>query len=126
MGKQTVLVVDDTPENVHLLSSVLRSDYKVKVALNGEKAIKIAQSDSQPDLILLDVVMPEMDGYDVCRLLKSDPKTSDIPIIFVTANNTADAQQKGRELGAVDYMTKPIEPNLVKEGVEAHIRKVES
>ena len=83
--KQTILVVDDTPENIDVLSGILNQEYRVKVALNGERALKIAASDSPPDLILLDVMMPGMDGYEVCRRLKGDEATHDIPVIFVTA-----------------------------------------
>ena len=122
-SRQTVLVVDDTPENIDVLSGVLRSDYKVKAALNGEKALKIARSDSPPDIILLDIMMPEIDGYEVCGRLKADPLTAKIPIIFVTAKVEIEDEQKGLELGAVDYITKPISPPIVKARVKtAHWR----
>ena len=111
--KQTVLVVDDTPENIQILNGVLRPNYKVKAAPNGEKAIKIAQSASQPDIILLDIMMPEMDGYEVCRQLKSNPITEKIPIIFVTAMSEVEDEKKGLDMGAVDYITKPINPAIV-------------
>ena len=111
--KQTVLVVDDTPENIQILNGVLRPNYKVKAAPNGEKAIKIAQSASQPDIILLDIMMPEMDGYEVCRKLKSNPITQKIPIIFVTAMSEVEDEKKGLDMGAVDYITKPINPAIV-------------
>ncbi len=83
----TVLVVDDAPENIDLLDGVLNQDYKIKAALNGEKALKIAGSENPPDIILLDIEMPGMDGYEVCRRLKADPQTRDNPIIFVTAKS---------------------------------------
>jgi CheY-like chemotaxis protein len=83
----TVLVVDDAPENIDLLDGVLKKDYKIKAALNGEKALKIAGSENPPDIILLDIEMPGMDGYEFCRRLKADPQTRDIPIIFVTAKS---------------------------------------
>ncbi len=86
-GTNTVLVVDDAPENIDLLDGVLNQDYKIKVALNGEKALKIAGSENPPDIILLDIEMPGMDGYEVCRSLKADPQTRDNPIIFVTAKS---------------------------------------
>ena len=119
--KQTVLVVDDTPENIQVLNGVLRFDYKVKAALNGEKALKIAQSASQPDLILLDIMMPDMDGYEVCRKLKSNPVTEKIPIIFVTAMSEVEDETKGLNMGAVDYITKPISPAIVLARVRTHL-----
>ncbi len=112
--KQTILVVDDTPENIDVLVGVLKSEYKVKAALNGEKAINIVKGGSPPDLILLDIMMPEMNGYQVAQVLKNDPVTRDIPIIFVTAMNEIEDEKKGLELGAVDYLTKPISPPIVK------------
>jgi len=111
--KQVILVVDDTPENIDVLSGVLRAEYKVKAALNGEKALKIAMGDQKPDMILLDIMMPEMDGYEVCQRLKANPATAKIPIIFITAKNQAEDEKKGLELGAVDYITKPISPSIV-------------
>ena len=86
----TVLVVDDTPENLTLMGSLLREHYLVKVANHGEKALKIAQSATPPDLILLDIMMPEVDGYEVCRRLKEAPATRDIPVIFLTARSDTD------------------------------------
>jgi putative two-component system response regulator len=111
--KKTILVVDDTPDNLSLMSSLLKDDYKVKVANGGEKALKIAATHPQPDLILLDIMMPGMDGYEVCQHLKSDPATRDIPIIFLTAKAEVEDEKKGLELGAVDYITKPISPPIV-------------
>ncbi len=119
--KQTVLVVDDTPENIDVLSGILRSEYKVKAALNGEKALKIAQSESPPDIILLDIMMPEMDGYEVCQKLKVNPKTQKIPIIFVTAKSEIEDETKGLEMGAVDYITKPVSPPIVMARVHAQL-----
>ncbi|NEX18465.1 MAG: two-component system response regulator [Halochromatium sp.] len=120
-AKQTVLVVDDTPENIDVLSGVLRDTYKVKVAANGEKALRIAGGDPKPDIILLDIMMPEMDGYEVCRRLKADPVTAPIPVIFVTAKTEVADEQMGFELGAVDYITKPISPSIVKARVHAQL-----
>ena len=111
--KQTILIVDDTPENIDLLRGLLKAKYKIKVALNGQKALKIANSDQQLDMILLDIMMPEMDGYEVCRQLKASPLTSKIPIIFVTAKSEAKDETIGLKLGAVDYITKPISPDIV-------------
>ena len=119
--KQTVLVVDDTPDNIKILNGILRSDYKVKAALSGEKALDIAQSESQPDIILLDIMMPEMDGYEVCRKLKNNPTTEKIPIIFVTAMSEIEDEKKGLELGAVDYITKPVSPAIVLARIRTHL-----
>ncbi len=119
--KQIILVVDDTPENINVLSGTLRSDYKVKAALNGEKALKLAFSEPHPDLILLDIMMPGMDGYEVCQALKSNPSTQKIPVIFITAKSEVEDEQKGLEMGAVDYITKPISPPLVKARIKTHL-----
>jgi len=119
--KPTVLVVDDTPDNLSLMSSLLKDDYKVKVANGGEKALKIAQSDSPPDLILLDIMMPGIDGYEVCQRLKADPATSEIPVIFLTARAEVDDERRGLEMGAVDYITKPISPPIVLARVHTHL-----
>ncbi len=119
--KRTILVVDDTPENIDVLVGILKAEYKVKAALNGNVAIKIAQSDHPPDLILLDIMMPEMNGYQVAETLKSDPDTRNIPIIFVTAMNELEDEKKGLELGAVDYLIKPVSPPLVKARVRNHV-----
>ena len=122
MEKATVLVVDDTPENIDVLAGILKSDYRVKAALSGEKALNIAVSDNPPDIILLDIMMPGMDGYQVARALKKDPATSHIPIVFVSAMNEPEDEQKGLELGAVDYLTKPVKPVLVKARVHNHLQ----
>jgi len=111
--KSTVLVVDDTPENLSLMSALLKDHYKVKVANHGEKGLKIAMSDNPPDLILLDIMMPDIDGYEVCRRLKAHAVTREIPVIFLTAKSEAEDEKKGLELGAVDYITKPISPPIV-------------
>jgi signal transduction histidine kinase len=111
--KATILVVDDMPDNLKLMGSLLKNDYDVKIANRGKFALKIAQSDFPPDLILLDIMMPEMDGYTVCTLLKADPKTAHIPVIFLTARTEIDDETRGFELGAVDYITKPLSPPIV-------------
>lgn len=118
---QTILVVDDTPENIDVLSAVLRPHFKVKAAMNGRVALKIAAGKQKPDLILLDVMMPDMDGYEVCRHLKRDISTASIPVIFVTAKSEVADEQTGFDLGAVDYITKPISPPIVIARVKAHL-----
>ena len=112
-SKPTILVVDDTPDNIDLLRAVLEDDYRTKIAVNGERALKIAAGADQPDLILLDIMMPGMSGYDVCRALKADAATANIPVIFVTAMSEVADEQLGLALGAVDYITKPISAPLV-------------
>jgi putative two-component system response regulator len=117
----TILVVDDTPENLSLMGGLLRDQYRVKVANSGEKALRVARGEDQPDLILLDIMMPGMDGYDVCRQLKADPATRAIPVIFLTARTDPDDERKGLDLGAVDYIIKPISPPLVLARVRNHL-----
>ena len=114
-------MVDDTPDNLVLMNSLLMGDYRVRIANNGEKALKIASSDSPPDLILLDITMPGMDGYEVCRRLKHDPTTENIPVIFLTAKNELEDEKRGLEMGAVDYITKPISPPIVLARVKNHL-----
>lgn len=105
-----MLVVDDAPENIQLLSGLLKPAYKVKAATSGEKALLIAGREPMPDIILLDVMMPGMDGYEVCRQLKADPATRDIPVVFVSGHTAESEQRQGLELGAAAYLSKPIEP----------------
>ena len=119
--KATILVVDDTPENIDVLTGILRQDYKIKAALNGHVALKIANGPQKPDLILLDVMMPEIDGHQVCRELKKNPDTAKIPVIFVTAKTEITDEQEGFELGAVDYITKPVSPPIVKARVKTQL-----
>jgi putative two-component system response regulator len=121
LDKATILVVDDTPDNLSLMSGLLKGDYKVKIATGGEKAIRIAQSDSPPDLILLDIMMPEIDGYEVCKQLKTASNTRNIPIIFLTAKAEVEDETHGLELGAVDYITKPITPAILLARVKTHL-----
>lgn len=116
-----ILVVDDTPDNLSLISGLLRDTYQVKVANSGERGLKIAASDTPPHLILLDIMMPEMDGYEVCQRLKRDPKTRDIPVIFLTAKTEVADEQYGLELGAVDYITKPVSPPILQARVKSHL-----
>lgn len=120
--RPTVLVVDDTPDNLSLMSALLKDRYKTKIATNGEKALKIATADPAPDLILLDIMMPGMDGYEVCRRLKAEPASADIPVIFLTAKAETEDEQHGFELGAVDYITKPISPPIVLARVNTHLQ----
>jgi putative two-component system response regulator len=117
----TILVVDDSPDNIILMSRLLKDHYRTKIATNGEKALKIASSDDPPDLILLDVVMPYMDGYEVCQELKKNPKTSRIPVIFLTAKTDIEDEKRGFEVGAVDYITKPVSAPLVLARVKTHL-----
>ena len=117
---QTVLVVDDTVDNIDVLRSILGEKYKVKVALNGQKALNIAKK-RPPDIILLDIMMPGMDGYEVCRRLKDNPATKKIPVIFVTAKGEVEDETKGFELGAVDYIVKPVSPPIVRARVKTHL-----
>jgi len=120
--KQTILIVDDTPENLAMVSSMLSDRYKIKIATTGKKALQIAYSQDPPDLILLDIMMPEMDGYEVCRQLKNDSQVADIPVIFLTAKSDVEDEMKGFELGAVDYITKPVSPPIVLARVRTHLQ----
>jgi len=114
-------VVDDTPDNLSLMAGLLKDFYTIKIANSGEKALKIAQSESKPALILLDVMMPNMDGYEVIGRLKADSATRDIPVIFLTAKTDIEDEAKGLELGAVDYIAKPISPPVVLARVKNHL-----
>lgn len=116
-----VLVVDDTPDILALIHSLLRGSFQVKSANNGVKGLQIAQSNPVPDLILLDIMMPGMDGYEVCRQLKLNPQTRNIPIIFLTSKSETENEEKGFALGAADYVTKPIGPSVLLARVKAHI-----
>ena len=120
-GKRTLLVIDDIADNLMLMNEVLHDTYKVKGANSGERGLRIAFSDTPPDLILLDVMMPDMDGFEVCRRLKESPATRHIPVIFVTAKSDSFDEEKGLALGAVDYLIKPISPPIVKARVKTHL-----
>lgn len=113
-GMQKVLIVDDTPENIHVLMEILRDEYAIVVATHGEKALQLVTIVPPPDIILLDINMPGMDGYDICGRLKANEKTRHIPIIFITSLSAEEDERKGLELGAVDYIHKPFSPALVK------------
>ncbi len=117
----SILVVDDTPENLRLVSALLKDDYKVRVATHGRQALELAAQAPQPALILLDIMMPEMDGYEVCSCLKQNPATADIPVIFLTARSETEDEKRGFELGAVDYITKPISPPILIARVQTHV-----
>lgn len=121
MDKERILIVDDIPQNISVLNELLKENYSISAATNGAKALNIAQSKSPPDLILLDIMMPEMDGYEVCRRLKTDGGTSDIPVIFVTARGDVEDEAEGLKLGAVDYLTKPANPLIVLARVKTHL-----
>jgi len=117
----TILIVDDTPENLAVLSEVLQPTWRVRAANSGRRALQIAAGDTPPDLILLDVMMPEMDGFDVIARLKADPKTAEIPVIFVTAMDATEDEERGLDHGAVDYITKPLRPAIVRARVRTHL-----
>ena len=118
---RTILIVDDAPENLTVLGEVLAPHFRVRAANSGSRALRIAASEPRPDLILLDIVMPEMDGYAVLERLRADPATRDLPVIFVTAMDAVADEEKGLQLGAVDYITKPIQPAIVLARVRAHL-----
>jgi signal transduction histidine kinase len=120
LQRPVILVVDDTPQNLALMRDLLETDYIVKLAPSGERALKIAKT-QLVDLILLDIMMPDVDGYEVCRQLKADPVTTDIPVIFFTAKTETQDEQMGFALGAADYITKPISPPIVLARVKAHL-----
>ncbi len=121
LSRPTVLVADDSPQNIELLSRVLGHDCRIKVATSGDKALQIVYSDEPPDLILLDIMMPDLSGHEVCRRIKANPDRRRIPIIFVTAMSSIEDESLGLSLGAVDYITKPISPPLVQARVRTHL-----
>lgn len=118
--KATILIVDDMQVNLAILSEILKDEYHIKIAKSGQKALEIIEN-GNIDLILLDIVMPELDGYEVCEILKNNYKTKDIPIVFVTANNEACHEEQGFLAGAVDYITKPFKPTTILSRVKTHI-----
>jgi phosphoserine phosphatase RsbU/P len=123
---KSILIVDDTPVNIGVISGALKDTYKTKVATNGEKALAIASGDDKPDLILLDVMMPVMDGYEVCRRLKANSDTRNIPVIFLTGQTGTDDETRGFEVGAVDYIHKPFSEAVVKARVHTHLMLCEA
>ena len=120
-NKQTVLLVDDSPDNIDVLRNILGGNYSLKIAVDGEAAIEISNGASAPDLILLDIMMPDMDGYEVCRKLKQDPRTMNIPVIFVSGKGQIADEKKGLDLGAIDYIKKPYSPSIVEARVRIHL-----
>lgn len=117
-----ILIVDDIPENLMMVVNILKEEYTTVAVTSGEKALEIVMQDPKPDIILLDIVMPGMDGFEVCRRLKSIPSCAYIPVIFITAlEEEADILQ-GFDLGAVDYVTKPFEPKILKARVKTHLQ----
>jgi putative two-component system response regulator len=119
--KYTILIVDDTPENLTLMNSLLKDEYKTKIANSGERALKLLASDGKVDLILLDIMMPGIDGYEVCRQLKENPAMRHIPVIFLTAKVQVEDEQMGFDVGCVDYITKPISPPIVMARVKTQL-----
>jgi putative two-component system response regulator len=120
--RPTVLIVDDVPDNLMLMNELLQDRYEIKLANNGRNALRVAGQAPHPDLILLDVMMPEMDGYAVCRELQRNPLTAEIPVIFLTARNQAEDEVRGFEAGALDYISKPINPVTLQSRVSTHLQ----
>jgi len=120
-AQSTLLIVDDQPENLAVLSALLQPHYLVRAARNGDQALRAANSQPMPELVLLDVMMPGMDGYTVLAKLRENPATARIPVIFITALAAEEDEQKGFDLGAVDYITKPIKPATVLARVRTHL-----
>ena len=120
-SRPTILVVDDTPANLSLLADLLKEHYRVKIAPGGEAALRVAFGDNKPDLVLLDIMMPGVSGYDVCRRLKADPSTCDIPVIFQTALSGDEDELLGFQLGAVDFVSKPINPHRLLARIATHL-----
>ena len=119
--KKLVLVVDDATANLQVVHSTLKEDFKIRVATSGAKALALVKTKPQPDLILLDVTMPEMDGYEVCAILKAAPESRDIPVIFLSGKTETNDETKGFEVGAVDYIHKPFSPAVMKARVHTHL-----
>ena len=117
-----ILIVDDMPENIYILKEALRGEYRIVAALSGAKALQLAYSDKPPDLILLDIMMPEMDGYEVLKCLRKDARTRDLPVIFITAKDQDADEAEGLRLGAVDYIAKPFSPSIVRARVATHLK----
>lgn len=119
---KTVLIVDDTKTNVDVLVQALKADYKIGVSLDGRGALEFAKK-RHPDLILLDIVMPRMDGFEVCRKLKSDPETRDIPVIFISAMDQPGQEKKCFKCGGADYITKPFVSREIKKKIAQHLNR---
>ena len=121
IDRATLLVVDDTPANLNLMAGLLNSEHRVKLASSGNRALELALREP-PDLVLLDVLMPELDGFEVCRRLKSDPRTRDVPVIFITAMSQPEDEARGFEIGAADFIHKPISPPILRARVRTHLQ----
>jgi len=119
--RTTILIVDDSPESLDVLVTILKGDYRVKVAPNGKRALNLARSEPKPELILLDILMPDMDGYEVCRQLKNDPITAGIPVIFASAMESESDKEKGLQLGASDFVAKPYSAETVRDRVATQL-----
>ena len=119
--KKILLLVDDEPSNIQVVNSILKDFYKIRIATNGAKALELVKVAPPPDLILLDVMMPGMDGYEVCTALKADPHTHDIPVIFLTGKTETEDETRGFDVGAVDYIHKPFSPAVVRARVQTHL-----
>jgi cyclic di-GMP phosphodiesterase len=120
--KPRLLIVDDEPFYIDVLTNLLRDEYEISTAKSGELALQLAYAEPYPELILLDILMPGIDGYETCKQLKANPATCNIPIIFLTVKCDVDDELKGFDLGAVDYITKPMSPPIVKARIRTHIR----
>lgn len=120
--KSRVLIVDDTPHNIHMLMEILKGEYAVSAATSGKKALQIAAAEPKPDLILLDIMMPYMNGYEICAKLKASEQTKNIPVIFITALSAEENEAWGLELGAVDYITKPFSPAIIRARLHNHLQ----
>jgi putative two-component system response regulator len=119
--RRTVLVVDDSRESLQILNELLQEQYRVRLASNGEQALKAALQEPRPDVILLDIMMPGIDGYEVCGRLKVDAATKDIPVIFISSKSQPEEAELGFEFGCADYITKPIMPSVVLARVKTHV-----
>ena len=119
--KQVILLVDDTPANIHIAQAILKDEFRIRVATTGAKALELVNTEPLPSLVLLDIEMPGMDGYEVCNHLKANPQTRDIPVIFLTAKTESEDETRGFEVGAVDYVHKPFSPMVVKARVRTHL-----
>jgi len=122
-GKKTILVVDDVPDDIAILEEILKDSYNVKAVTDGEAALRVARGENPPDMMLLDIMMPGMDGFEVCRRLKQDSRGATIPVVFLTAKMAATDEKLGFELGAIDYVRKPIEPDIVLQRVRTHLER---
>ena len=120
-SRPSVLIVDDVPANIKMLREVLKDDYDIRFAMSGKAALDLLKTSDLPDLILLDIMMPEMDGYDACQQLKADPATQSIPVIFITSRDDEADEVKGFDMGAVDYITKPFSIPVVRARVQTHV-----